>query len=446
MLAARPGERSAAFVVWSPRVARAEPRSRRPPKGLLSGSVGHWLTGAARGRCRRSRRPSPRARPRPRVRVDRLHGARRNLHDPRDHARRRARCPRRRRPSSSRPADRSCRRRERIVKPLLLDLVRDAAARPVWVVPLRTATCVALRSTRGSEAPGAARRPAAARASPIALSGRRRVAAAGQQQHEHDRDDEHAGGAADDQADARAAWRGARRRTGGRGRPRRRRARSRGCRSGSGTGRAASDSCVSWPPAPLASAGLRPAVAAWRAAAAGACGGGSRRGGTGGPAPRRGAGRGGRRPGAAGAARVRRDAGDQRLAGAAELAGRPADERRGGRRRGGRCWNFCMTVAAAALRAASACCAAAVCGAPGWAAGGGIAAGAGIGWATTRRCASACTRCGELGVALGRAAGPLAQALDLARLREVQQREHAEPDDRGVAGSTPRSARSGRRA
>ena len=40
----------------------------------------------------------------------------------------------------------------------------------------------------------------------------------------------------------------------------------------------------------------------------------------------------------------------------------------------------------------------------------------------------------ELGGALGRAAGPFAQALDLARLREVQQRQDAEPEDRRDAG------------
>ena len=39
----------------------------------------------------------------------------------------------------------------------------------------------------------------------------------------------------------------------------------------------------------------------------------------------------------------------------------------------------------------------------------------------------------ELLVALGRAAGPFAQALDLARLREVQQRQHREAGDRGEA-------------
>ena len=43
----------------------------------------------------------------------------------------------------------------------------------------------------------------------------------------------------------------------------------------------------------------------------------------------------------------------------------------------------------------------------------------------------------ELGGALGRAAGPLAQALDLARLREVQQRQDAEPEDRGDARVGP---------
>ena len=49
--------------------------------------------------------------------------------------------------------------------------------------------------------------------------------------------------------------------------------------------------------------------------------------------------------------------------------------------------------------------------------------------ARRRREASAETRCLELGGALGRAAGPFAQALDLARLREVEQRQHGEPED-----------------
>ena len=39
----------------------------------------------------------------------------------------------------------------------------------------------------------------------------------------------------------------------------------------------------------------------------------------------------------------------------------------------------------------------------------------------------------ELGGALGRAARPFAQALDLTRLREVEQRQDAEPEDRGDA-------------
>ena len=50
--------------------------------------------------------------------------------------------------------------------------------------------------------------------------------------------------------------------------------------------------------------------------------------------------------------------------------------------------------------------------------------GHGWGWATTRCC-------GALGLdhALGRPAGPLAQALDVTRLREVERRQHGEPDD-----------------
>jgi hypothetical protein len=43
----------------------------------------------------------------------------------------------------------------------------------------------------------------------------------------------------------------------------------------------------------------------------------------------------------------------------------------------------------------------------------------------------------DVGVALGRAAGPLAQAFELASLREHEQREHGDADDRGKRRDRP---------
>ena len=69
----------------------------------------------------------------------------------------------------------------------------------------------------------------------------------------------------------------------------------------------------------------------------------------------------------------------------------------------------------------------------------------GCGWATARCWAAATARVLQLGGALGRAARPLAQALDLARLGEVEQGEHGEAEHRREAGVAPRTARSCRR-
>ena len=88
-----------------------------------------------------------------------------------------------------------------------------------------------------------------------------------------------------------------------------------------------------------------------------------------------------------------------------------------------------MTAAAAALRAASADWAAAVCGLAGWFTGRGHL----DGLRDDAALRVGLHALGELGVALGRAAGPFAQALDLARLREVQHRQHAEADHGGDA-------------
>ena len=147
--------------------------------------------------------------------------------------------------------------------------------------------------------------------------------------------------------------------------------------------------------------------------------------------------RAGRRAAAASAGRRR----------AAARAPRPGRRRRGagggGRRgggAGGRAGRAAAVAGAAARRPRLAARLPAAAGGRGacWAAlprgpAAGAAGGAGCAAAAARLLGSALTRCLQLGGALGRAARPFAQALDLARLREVEQREHGEAEHGGEA-------------